>query len=522
MSRRPAVFDGSLPEPLDYRLPVEVSKMAQQDRQWQQDRQDRIKAAQNKPKDYGFINDYKDQPLSGTVADAPYTEGMANARTKAIKMFSEGASEADVRMALTQDVNQLNQYLVKAKTVKTQLEDQTKSMPSGYNKSAIVDKGLKIALLDDNGKIKDMNTVDPTVDYMNLAISNYPLETTNSSGLDEYVKSTFSNVKPEVRDVKIYNNKGGYTKKRMEVTSAPWQVFDVDEQGRETQNLVPKYETAYDNGNPIVMNGKPIRMVTQDVYDDIMKKRPDYMDHIRGQLVTDIVNGDIKDEKGQPVKLFSPQAQQYARHLVYEELAKTGVGGSKEIISEKPTQIKVINNNGGSGKGVGDVNVNDIFSRIKEKVNNGDRTITMGDGTKLQTTRLNTLDNDAATFVIDQANKALGKNGDEETTTKYGIEDLFLMQNDDGRIGVYKVAKDENGDIVPFEPTRDLVVNLNTVGTNIKNQPGAKEKREVIKKGNEQTAKTFNVINPKTGQVVMKGVSKEQAEAARKKGYNVQ
>ena len=508
MSRRPAVFDGSLPEPLDYRLPVEVSRMAQQDRQWQQDRQDRIKAAQNKPKDYGFINDYKDQPLSGTVADAPYTEGMANARTKAIKMFSEGASEADVRMALTQDVNQLNQYLVKAKTIKTQLEDQTKSMPSGYNKSAIVDKGLKIALLDDNGKIKDMNTVDPTVDYMNLAISNYPLETTNSSGLDEYVKSTFSNVKPEVRDVKIYNNKGGYTKKRMEVTSAPWQVFDVDEQGRETQNLVPKYETAYDNGNPIVMNGKPIRMVTQDVYDDIMKKRPDYMDHIRGQLVTDIVNGDIKDEKGQPVKLFSPQAQQYARHLVYEELAKTGVGGSKEIISEKPTQIKVINNNGGSDKGVGGVNVNDIFSRIKEKVNNGDRIITMGDGTKLQTTRLNTLDNDAATFV--------------EEAAGYGRNDLFLMQNDDGRIGVYKVAKDENGNIAPFEPTRDLVVNLSPVGTNIKNQPGAKERREVIKKGDEQTAKTFNVINPKTGQVVMKGVSKEQAEAARKKGYNVQ
>ena len=136
-------------------------------------------------------------------------------------------------------------------------------------------------------------------------------------------------------------------------------------------------------------------------------------------------------------------------------------------------------------------------------MNNGDRIITMGDGTKLQTTRLNTLDNDAATFVIGQANKTLGKNGDEETTTKYGIEDLFLMQNDDGRIGVYKVAKDENGNIAPFEPTRDLVVNLNT-------------------EGNEQTAKTFNVINPKTGQVVMKGVSKEQAEAARKKGYNVQ
>jgi len=521
MSRRPAVFDGSLPEPLDYRLPVEVSRMAQQDRQWQQDRQDRIKAAQNKPKDYGFINEYKDQPLSGTVADAPYTEGMANARTKAIKMFSEGASEADVRMALTQDVNQLNQYLVKAKTIKTRLEDQTKGMPSGYNKSAIVDKGLKIALLDDNGKIKDMNTVDPTVDYMNLAISNYPLETTNSSGLDEYVKSTFSNVKPEVRDVKIYNNKGGYTKKRMEVTSAPWQVFDVDEQGRETQNLVPKYETAYDNGNPIVMNGKPIRMVTQDVYDDIMKKQPSYMDHIRGRLVSDIVNGDIKDEKGQPVKLFSPQAQQYARHLVYEELAKTGVGGAKEIISEKPTQIKVINNNGGSGKGVDGVNVNDIFSRIKEKVNNGDRIITMGDGTKLQTTRLNTLDNDAATFVIDQANKTLGK-GEGEEAAKYGLNDLFLMQNDDGRIGVYKVAKDENENIAPFEPTRDLVVNLSPVGTNIKNQPGAKERREVIKKGDEQTAKTFNVINPKTGQVVMKGVSKEQAEAARKKGYNVQ
>ena len=147
--------------------------------------------------------------------------------------------------------------------------------------------------------------------------------------------------------------------------------------------------------------------------------------------------------------------------------------------------------------------INDMLKRIEKQVKSGDRIITMGDGTKLQTTRLNTLDNDAATFVIGQANKTLGKNGDKETTTKYGIEDLFLMQNDDGRIGVYKVAKDENGDIAPFESTRDLVVNLNT-------------------EGNEQTAKTFNVINPKTGQVVMKGVSKEQAEAARKKGYNVQ
>ena len=130
-----------------------------------------------------------------------------------------------------------------------------------------------------------------------------------------------------------------------------------------------------------------------------------------------------------------------------------------------------------------------MLKRIEKQVKRGDRIITMGDGTKLQTTRLNTLDNDAATFI--------------EKAAKYDRNDLFLMQNDDGRIGVYKVAKDENGNIAPFEPTRDLVVNLNT-------------------EGNEQTAKTFNVINPKTGQVVMKGVSKEQAEAARKKGYNVQ
>lgn len=118
-----------------------------------------------------------------------------------------------------------------------------------------------------------------------------------------------------------------------------------------------------------------------------------------------------------------------------------------------------------------EVNINDLYKKIDEKttedINNGNTA-----------TRLNALPLDAQNVIIDFANKGKNEGGLIDRSN------LFISKNGNGEIDIYTVAStDSDGKQTLSFNEKYKIGTLPKVGTNLKVQPGAKEKREVIKQG---------------------------------------
>jgi hypothetical protein len=136
-----------------------------------------------------------------------------------------------------------------------------------------------------------------------------------------------------------------------------------------------------------------------------------------------------------------------------------------------------------SGKGNGgDVEINNVFDRIKSKVDNGDIHYKP---TNEYYGRFNALAQDEQSAVMDAVRK---------TGSKEDGNNLFL-KNNGNTIEVYKMT---DGSAIANPET--LVTTLSKTGTNLKTQPSVKEKREVIKQGNQSNTQHPTLKNiPKGG-----------------------
>lgn len=488
MSRRNAVFDGiGLPQPTEpHSSPgglgfgMEKARLAESKRQ--HDNANKKDLLSDIDKTYD-----PNANLSGTIYDPTYSKGIADLKDRAYKMAQDGADGATIQAALSKDANQLNLYSLKAKTIRENLDKNLAGIPanSGYLKDKVRQRALENALLDENGQLKDMNLVDEKQDYISNVLSQNPAEVTDSSGLSEFVKDSMVNAKPTTVETKTYNSKGGYEKKKLKITAPDWMVLDIDDKGRSTRDLVPKFEIATEDGAPIISQFKdpktgnivdaPVRLVDEGLFNHVLKNSPSYSDNLRGQVMKHIQEGDYKDENGNPIALNSPQAKNLARALMYNDLKMEGKGGVEDIVETKPTQIKNITNvNTGRGSG-SDAAINDLYSKIQKKV---DTDIdNLGGENKEVYTRVNALGTDAASIIVKTANDLM-------PDAKLSIADLFLHKDNNGEINIYQLKKDgevEGGKVVLDEKYK--IGTLPKVGTNLKVQPNTKAKVEVVKQG---------------------------------------
>lgn len=412
-----------------------------------------------------FLTDYLDpkDSLTGTNYDPQIVAGFNELLQEGASLAREGADINTLLMALGPKVNKLNQYSTKAKLLNQHLKDQLSKIPknSGYDISALEREAKKSAFYNEDGTFKDINDVDIDRDWVTETVKNKPDLVTTDAGFDEFVKNSQKFVNTE--DVTRYTPIGGMSRKKVKITSPNWLQSDLDEKGVFT-GLVPKYEIAMDAGNPVMANFEtdgeeklaPVRMFDKKEFDSLMGSRPDIADYVRGQV-----------KKYNPkIDLNSPQAEMLARSFVYDELNRRKAGGVEEMeVIDKPSaqQIKINlgyspYSRGGGGSSSGEVNINDTYNII-----DAEATKKKDEGKAYL--QVNLLPLDAQKLVVDFASSVTG----EDLTQA----DIKVIKDNNNKLGVYRA--DDNSFIGFLTPT----------GTNLKTQPGIKEKREVLKKEKE-------------------------------------
>jgi len=309
-----------------------------------------------------FLEGYYDPKdhLSGTIYDDQVTKQILDLRNEAQNMVNQGVSDPNmITAALAPKANRLFQYSQTAKYINDNLDKQLQNIPanSGYIKDKLRQRALDAAFKDDKGQLKDITTIDPDVDWIGEAVKRYPKDVTNNTGLNEFIQKVPKGT--QLIDAKTYNSRGGFTRKKLKVTAPEFMQLDIDERGNETRELVPKFELAMDDENPIIhpFEGKDgkivnaqVRLVDENVFKQILASNPSYADNLRGQVME--VLGQYKNKDGSEIDINSPQATNVARALLYDDLKNLRPGTVEDVVETKPTQIKVYNTSGGSKKEV--------------------------------------------------------------------------------------------------------------------------------------------------------------------------
>lgn len=413
--------------------------------------------------------------LSGSPYDPHIIKGYYDIIGKGAKLIqdNEGMDYNDLVMAIGPEVNQLAQYAEKAKIIKQGVDKRLEGIGenSGYEKFKLNQEARREAFYDDDGKLKDISTIDPSIDYVQQTVTKRPEMVTNNKGLDEWLSK--QKMITDSNDIVNINSAGRKARKKVKQNAYGFAIPEVDANGVHTRKFIPKYDTAIEAGEDIIHEGKQVPLLDETTFNSIIGNSPGTMDWLRGQVNTALKSGEFKDGNGDPIKMDSPQAKNYARAILFEELKNRGLGGMEDFVENKAAQI-TNNNNSGSGKGAKEVNINDTYKKIYETTldpTTGIWATPPGEQKRRVGTRLNKLDTDGINVITDFVNKG--------RSTPIAPENLFI-HNEDDKVKVYQL--DDDGKPIPSEKT--LLGTLPYTGTNLKTQANAPAKAEVVKKGN--------------------------------------
>jgi len=360
------------------------------------------------PKDY----------FTGTNYDPHTYKTLNDALGQAYDLINKGAGDTEVLAAINPLVNRANKYTQLAKTYtanKNELINGLKQF-KGYKIPALSKKLDQTIFFDDNGKMKDLEMIDPDniQEYLAQTLQKYGGEVTTSAGLDDYLKGipTFS----EEKSVRRKNSRGGVESRRSVITKPAF--MDYDEQD---ENFVPKYEVATEYG--VTQEGEfekpdgtkvkaPIRLLDEKIFYDVLQKRPDVADWVMGEVKR------LNPEQN----LNTTQADNAARAILYNKIKDAQLGNIKDIqVSEQP---KVYNNYNMGGSNTTS-NFRDSYNRILKESNNPDR--------PNKSIPINELASEDADLVVAAANRKAPNAGFDYTN-------IFVKQDSDGALKIYKAT----------------------------------------------------------------------------------
>jgi len=207
----------------------------------------------------------------------------------------------------------------------------------------------------------------------------------------------------------------------------------------------------------------------------------------------------LKDIGVDRKKLDSRALSTYRDSYLWDLINKTNLKGSafnpiKEDLQPLPPRVNV---NVGKGGGDNTAQIRDVYNELQNKQVEGEKIF----GSGYKGIPLNELSPTAQGIVIEYANKL--------TNDDLTQSDIFVKKDSGGKFNIVK------------SPSGEIIAPMDFTDINIKAQPGVKEKREVVEIGKSQS-KTFNVVDPSTGKVVLSGVDKTAADKAKAKGYKIQ
>lgn len=279
------------------------------------------------PKDY----------LSGAPTDPQIVKGFNDIYQQGLDLINnnKGMNNAMLSAALFPQVNKLAQYGTAAKVIKKNLDESLKNYDKNYyNIPLLKESTLKKVYLKDDGSLKDIEDIqfDPSV--LDSVVSENGASIVNSRVVSDAL-SKYGNIQNAATSV-TRDKSGRLISETKNVTYKPYEQLNP-----ETGEFEPISELATDSGAPIKHNGEPVKVIPDNIYNDMrMKGGKPFDDWLNGQ-----VQAHIKEYSKQQtstagaspestqIDINSPQAELIKKSMLHDLLYQNRT--SKQITTKK-------------------------------------------------------------------------------------------------------------------------------------------------------------------------------------------
>lgn len=295
-----------------------------------------------------FLTDYLDpkERLTGTNYDPEIVTGLQGILQEGAALAAKGASTPDIIMALGPKVNKINEYSTKAKLINQQIKQSAERLKGygGYNLGALEDEAKKMAFQGEDGKLRDISTIDPNTDWVTEVTQKRPELVTTGAGLDQFVQKTPSATYERTHQTAY----AGRTRNVKYTATHPfWEDLARDDKGQVAVDAlgnpigldVVGGNMIGDDGKPMINpeTKKPYRVMDKGHFTAVMQHNPDIADYVRGQVNTHFKEAGAKEIP----KEGSPQWEMMARSILGDELKTRSKSSFKTIDKQTETGARV-------------------------------------------------------------------------------------------------------------------------------------------------------------------------------------
>ena len=319
----------------------------------------KVKADANKKKMATTLKSLMDDKdlYSGTLYDPQINKKFYEAYAKGNEFIEQNpnANEVQLTAQMIPYLRDLSSYSIGAKTGKSYIENTMKSIPddAGIDKQKLQEDVVNTVYKNPDGTIK--NVIDlPTSPYENPVpqmLSASPEKYATTKFMDEWIGKQ----KDETRSFKVKTGAtgGGGRLKETEVTVTgkpymqPKMVngkLVTDENG--FGELEPRHDIAQEAKQDITIDGTPVKITTDQDYNDYMTHHPNAPLWIEGQLNSHLK--DYKDKTGKDIAPNSPQADLVRKSILWNYLDSKS-GGTFKIEKSNVVALEPKERGGGGG-----------------------------------------------------------------------------------------------------------------------------------------------------------------------------
>lgn len=274
-------------------------------------------------------------------------------------------------------------------------------------------------------------------------------------------------------------------KPKLQVIGTPLDYQETDNDGK------PVFDKS---GNPVM---KTMKVVPQKTMDAVL-----FNDELKYQFEADFQRyNQMVGAKIPPEQMDEMRRIHFSKLLSENGLPQPYVSSRTNIPKQPSTRISI---NTGNNVPTMDIvtPVRDYFGTVRGTQKSGLEGVA----------QLNLFNNEVTRPIVD------------EVKSRYpDVTASDIYYNEDGKdIWVMKANEAGKVDLKKDTPVFKLDDFSNISGNKPQGQKSKNKALEEAQKGGGKTNKTFNVINPNTGEVIMKGVDEQAANKAKAKGYKIQ
>ena len=282
------------------------------------------------PKDY----------LSGAPTDPQIVKGFNDIYQQGLDLINnnKGMNNAMLSAALFPQVNKLAQYGTAAKVIKKNLDESLKNYDKNYyNIPLLKENTLKKVYLKDDGSLKDIEDIQFDPSTLDDVVSENAASIVNSRVVSDAL-SKYPNIQNAATSVRRGKDEKLISETK-NVTYKPYEQLN-----EETGEFEPISEIATDAGQPIIHNGQTIKVVPDNIYNDMrMRGGKPFEDWLNGQAKAHIKEYSKKQPTtaGAPLEsvsidINSPQAELVKKNILHDLLYQNRT--SKQITTKKEIQ----------------------------------------------------------------------------------------------------------------------------------------------------------------------------------------